>query len=41
MVVLVVIGGVDNRFRLGGLVYYKEWGLGIVCKIVLNGKVIL
>lgn len=41
MAVLAVIGGVDNRPRLGGLVHHKEWGLGTVCKIAPNGKVTL
>ena len=39
MAVLAVIGGVDSRPRLGGLVQHKEWGLGTVCRIAPNGKV--
>lgn len=39
MAVLAVIGGVDSRPRLGGLVQHKEWGSGTVCRIAPNGKV--
>ncbi|EDO25655.1 predicted protein, partial [Nematostella vectensis] len=39
MAVLAVIGGVDSRPRLGGLVTHKDWGLGTVSRIAPNGKV--
>ena len=39
MAVLAVIGGIDSRPRLGGLVQLKEWGLGTVSRIAPNGKV--
>lgn len=39
MAVLAVIGGVDSRPRLGGLVQHKEWGSGTVCRIAPSGKV--
>ncbi|XP_068720941.1 E3 ubiquitin-protein ligase HERC2-like [Montipora capricornis] len=39
MAVLAVIGGLDSRPRLGGLVQLKEWGVGTVCRIAPNGKV--
>ena len=41
MAVLAVIGGVDSRPRLGGVVEHKEWGLGTVSRIAPNGKVTL
>ena len=36
---LAVIGGVDKRLRLGGLVKHEEFGLGTVAKIATNGKI--
>ena len=39
MAVLAVIGGVDSRPRLGGLVHHKDWGQGTVSRIAPNGKV--
>ena len=39
MAVLAVIGGVDSRPRLGGLVQHKDWGQGTISRIAPNGKV--
>lgn len=39
MAVLAVIGGVDSRPRLGGVVQHKDWGQGTVSRIAPNGKV--
>ena len=39
MAALVVIGGVDGRPRLGGLVRHDEYGQGTVARIMPNGKV--
>lgn len=39
MAVLAVIGGVDSRPRLGGLVHHKDWGQGTISRIAPNGKV--
>ncbi len=39
MAALGVIGGVDTRPRLGGLVRHEEWGIGTLARIMPNGKV--
>ena len=39
MSVLAVIGGVDSRPRLGGVVTHDEFGQGTVAKIAPNGRV--
>ena len=39
MAALAVIGGIDGRPRLGGLVRHEEYGQGTVAKIMPNGKV--
>ena len=39
MAALAVIGGVDSRPRLGGMVHHKEHGLGTVARIAANGKI--
>ena len=39
MAALVVIGGLDGRPRLGGLVRHDEYGQGTVARIMPNGKV--
>ena len=41
LAVLAVIGGVDQRPRLGGLVTHEEWGLATISRISLNAKVTL
>lgn len=41
LAVLAVIGGVDSRPRLGGLVNHEEFGVGTVSKITPNGKVLV
>ena len=41
MAVLAMIGGVDNRPRLGGQVSHDDWGVGTICKIINNGKVVI
>ncbi|XP_077868707.1 E3 ubiquitin-protein ligase HERC2-like [Saccoglossus kowalevskii] len=38
MAILAVIGGIDARPRLGGLVRHKEWGLGTIARIAASGK---
>ena len=39
MAALAVIGGIDGRPRLGGLVRHDEYGEGTVARIMPNGKV--
>lgn len=39
MAALAVIGGVDERPRLGGLVQHEDYGQGTVARIMPNGKV--
>lgn len=39
MASLAVIGGVDNRPRLGGMVQHKEYGVGTIARIAANGKI--
>ena len=39
MAALAVIGGVDGRPRLGGLVRHDDYGEGTVARIMPNGKV--
>ena len=39
MAALAVIGGVDSRPRLGGMVHHKEHGIGTVARIAANGKI--
>ena len=41
LAILAMIGGVDNRPRLGGHVTHEDWGAGTISKITNNGKVIL
>ena len=41
LAVLAVIGGVDSRPRLGGLIEHEEWGRATISKISLNAKVTL
>jgi len=41
LAVLAMIGGVDNRPRLGGQVSHDDWGTGTICKIINNGKVVI
>ena len=37
--VLAIIGGADNRVRLGGMVQNEEHGKGIVTRIAKSGKI--
>ena len=39
LAVLAMIGGVDNRPRLGGLVQHETFGVGTVSKITPKGKI--
>ncbi|XP_048243824.1 E3 ubiquitin-protein ligase HERC2-like isoform X1 [Haliotis rufescens] len=39
MAVLAMIGGVDNRPRLGGLVLHDGYGVGTISKITPKGKI--
>ena len=39
MAALAVIGGVDSRPRLGGMVHHNDHGLGTVSRIAANGKI--
>ncbi|CAH1268469.1 HERC2 [Branchiostoma lanceolatum] len=41
LAVLAVIGSVDSRVRLGGLVRHDEWGVGTVSGIRQNGKIVV
>lgn len=41
LAVLAVIGGVDNRPRLGGQIIHEEWSTGTISKITNSGKVLL
>lgn len=36
---LAVIGGVDNRARLGGRVEHEEMGFGTIARITSKGKI--
>ena len=36
---LALVGGVDERPRLGGLVQHTDWGLCTVARIAINGKI--
>ena len=37
--ILAIIGGADNRVRLGGTVENEEHGIGIVTRIAKSGKI--
>ena len=37
--VLAVIGGIDARPRLGGLVMHEEWGLCTIARITQKGRI--
>jgi E3 ubiquitin-protein ligase HERC2 len=39
MAALAVIGGVDSRPRLGGMVHHNDHGVGTVSRIAANGKI--
>jgi E3 ubiquitin-protein ligase HERC2 len=39
MAAMVVIGGIDTRPRLGGLVTHEDYGIGTVSKIMPSGKI--
>lgn len=39
MAVLAVIGGIDGRLRLGGLVVHEEYGEGTVTRITPKGRI--
>ncbi|XP_064637694.1 E3 ubiquitin-protein ligase HERC2-like isoform X2 [Lineus longissimus] len=39
MAALAIIGGVDTRPRLGGLVTHEDYGVGTVSKIMQSGKI--
>lgn len=39
MATLALIGGLDNRPRLGGSVIHEDWGSGTISRISSNGKV--
>ena len=41
LAILVVIGGLDTRPRLGGLVHHEELGPGTVVKIEVKSKVVV
>ena len=41
LAVLTVIGGLDTRPRLGGLVQHDELGVGTIAKIENRGKVLV
>ncbi len=41
LAVLTVIGGLDTRPRLGGLVHHEELGKGTVAKIESKARVIV
>jgi len=37
--VLWLIGGIDNRLRLGGTVNHEEFGSGTVASVATSGKI--
>ena len=37
--VLWLIGGIDNRLRLGGTVSHEEFGSGTVASVSISGKI--
>lgn len=39
MAVLALVGGVDSRPRLGGLVSHEDMGTGTIARIRPNGKI--
>ena len=39
MATLALIGGLDNRPRLGGAVIHQDWGSGTISGIASTGKV--
>lgn len=41
LAVLTVIGGLDTRPRLGGLVQHDDLGVGTIAKIENRGKVLV
>ena len=41
LAILMVIGGLDTRPRLGGLVHHEELGPGTVAKIETKSKVVV
>ena len=41
LAVLTVIGGLDSRPRLGGLVQHEEMGTGTIAKIESKSKVVV
>ena len=41
LAVLTVIGGLDTRPRLGGLVQHEELGMGTIAKIESKSKVVV
>lgn len=41
LAVLTVIGGLDTRPRLGGLVQHGDLGMGTIAKVESKGKVIV
>ena len=41
LAVLTVIGGLDTRPRLGGLVQHEELGVGTIARIESKGKVVV
>ena len=36
---LALVGGVDDRPRLGGIVQHPDWGLCKIARIAINGKI--
>ena len=38
MAALAVIGGLDTRPRLGGIVHHEEYGEGTIANISSNGR---
>ena len=41
LAVLTVIGGLDTRPRLGGLVHHEELGTGTIAKVESKSKVVV
>lgn len=41
LAIIAVIGGVDNRPRLGGVVKIDDNGTGTICKITPRGKILV
>ena len=37
--ILAIIGGADNRVRMGGTVENEEHGIGVVTRITKSGKI--